>query len=652
MSQLLGPSKFRCDESLAKLDLNSIKPFPSIVNDAASTRSSSRNRSYRRYGGVYGAPSRMGYTENGSATFLSTGNPCLDFFFHILPDTPQESLIQRLELAWKHNPLTTLKLICHLRDVRGTGKSDKNGFYVAALWLHEHHPKTLALNAKWFAEFGYLKDLLEILFRVVGGLDAREKSKKERKHGVLSWKRGKRIEKKETVYRKRGGQMVAMQRSMFKTQNLNIPSGDKEKCSPKDLKKKRFAIMASKALQMYNSDEKYRVLHEQISDLFAELLSSDLENLKNKKYKRISLASKWCPSLDSSYDRYTLICESIAKKVFPRDSDPAYAEIEEAHYAYRVRDRLRKEVLVPLHQSLGLPEIFMSAQQWNTLPYERVASVAMKIYKELFVEHDLERFQTHLENVKSGKAKIAAGALFPHEILNSLDQAYGQQELIDVAELQWKRMVEDLSMKGTLSNCLAICDVSGSMSGLPMEVCVALGMLISELSEDPWKGKLITFSKNPTLQLIRGYTLMEKKSFVRRMQWGMNTDFQKVFDLILQVAVNGKLKESDMIKRVFVFSDMEFDQASARPWETDYMAIQRKFTERGYGSCVPEIVFWNLRDSGATPVSATQNGVALVSGYSKNLVKLFLEGEGGLNPEVIMEAAIAGKEYEQLNVYD
>ncbi|KAG5520551.1 hypothetical protein RHGRI_033209 [Rhododendron griersonianum] len=50
-------------------------------------------------------------------------------------------------------------------------------------------------------------------------------------------------------------------------------------------------------------------------------------------------------------------------------------------------------------------------------------------------------------------------------------------------------------------------------------------------------------------------------------------------------------------KRVFVFSDMEFDQASARPWETDYQVIVRKFGEKGYGSCVPEIVFWNLRDS-------------------------------------------------------
>lgn len=63
-------------------------------------------------------------------------------------------------------------------------------------------------------------------------------------------------------------------------------------------------------------------------------------------------------------------------------------------------------------------------------------------------------------------------------------------------------MVDDLSQKGKLKNCLAICDVSGSMSGTPMEVSVALGVVVSELSVEPWKGKLITFSKNPKLQLV------------------------------------------------------------------------------------------------------------------------------------------------------
>jgi hypothetical protein len=49
-------------------------------------------------------------------------------------------------------------------------------------------------------------------------------------------------------------------------------------------------------------------------------------------------------------------------------------------------------------------------------------------------------------------------------------------------ELQWIRMVEDLHKKGSLRNCIAVCDVSGSLHGTPMEVCCTLGLLISELS--------------------------------------------------------------------------------------------------------------------------------------------------------------------------
>ncbi|KAF6137979.1 hypothetical protein GIB67_041852 [Kingdonia uniflora] len=176
-----------------------------------------------------------------------------------------------------------------------------------------------------------------------------------------------------------------------------------------------------------------------------------------------------------------------------------------------------------------------------------------------------DRFLEYLGKVKSGKEKIASGALLPHEIIESLKHSDGGE----VAELQW-----------------------------------------------------------------------EKK------------DFQKVFDLILQVAVKGKLREEDMIKRVFVFSDMEFDKVSANNWETDYKRIQRKFKASGYESVVPEIVFWNLRDSKATPVPSKEKGVALVSGFSKNLLKMFLNEDGIINPEAVMEKAISGDEYQKLQVHD
>ncbi|KAK9006282.1 hypothetical protein V6N11_035326 [Hibiscus sabdariffa] len=554
----------------------------------------------------------MGFTENSSPTYLSSGNPCLDFFFHVVPDSPPDSIKEMLGLAWPQDPLTTLKLVCNLRGIRGTGKSDREGFYTSALWLHDHHPKTLACNLDSFVKFGYLKDLLEILYRMLEGPTIRQIQKREH----FRWK----------FHKGRGRGSVTASTSS---------------------EEKRLA-MAKKVLERYSGDPDFRFLHERVSDLFAGCLKADLEFMKSNQTRKIGLAAKWCPSLYSSFDNSTLLCETIAKKLFPREDYPEYQGIEEAHYAYRVRDRLRKQVLVPLRKILELPEVYIGANRWDSIPYKRVASVAMKLYKDLFLKHDNERFSKYLKDVKSGKSTIAAGALLPHEIIASLEDEGGEE----VAELQWKRMVSDLLHMGKLRNCMAICDVSGSMDGTPMEVSVALGVLVSDLSEEPWKGKLITFSEKPELQSVEGETLKEKTEFVREMNWDMNTDFQKVFDLILKVAEEGKLKPEQMIKRLFVFSDMEFDRASKSPWETDYQVIVRKFTEKGYGEAIPQIVFWNLRHSRATPVPATEKGVALVSGFSKNLLKLFLNHDGEIDPEAFMEAAISGKQYQNLVVLD
>ncbi|KAK9665756.1 hypothetical protein RND81_14G133800 [Saponaria officinalis] len=611
---LLGPpqidvTSFPISDDDKENDQNTLQTKPT------SSPISSPYSSYSPY-----SPMR-GFTENHSNTFLNSGNPCLDFFFHVVPDTPASEVVRLLELSWKKDALITLKLVCNLRGVRGTGKSDKQGFYTAALWLHQHHPKTLALNIKSVSGFGYFKDMPEILFRVLEGPDVRKVSKQRRDESLLArglFRGGRsRFLGLSAAYRRNFGGSSSDDGDDSDEENEGkVKEVDDEKAKKKEksaeeiekdrirkekariLRLKRKNERTNRVLDKYNNDLNFRVLHDSISDVFGELLRNDIELLKKGDVYKIGFGAKWCPTIDSTYDEVTLLCESIARRVFPKDKFEEYKDMEEAHFAYKIRDRLRKEVLVPLRRALELPEVYMCAKMWDTLPYNRVPSVAMKGYKTLFYRHDKERFEGYLEKVKAGKATIAAGALLPHEIIGQLNDGEGGQ----VAELQWARMVDDLSKKGKLNNCMAVCDVSGSMYGDPMEVSVSLGLLISELSESPWKGKLITFHENPKFHTIKGETLLEKTNFIRRMDWGGSTNFQGVFDRILEVAVAGKVPEEQMIKRLFVFSDMEFNQAStSRNWETDYMVIQRKFKAAGYQN-VPEIVFWNLRHSRSTPV--------------------------------------------------
>ncbi|KAI3901060.1 hypothetical protein MKW92_028944 [Papaver armeniacum] len=184
------------------------------------------------------------------------------------------------------------------------------------------------------------------------------------------------------------------------------------------------------------------------------------------------------------------------------------------------------------------------------------------------------------------KYKIAAGALSPHQIIQSLRSE--EENDCSLAELQWKRMVEDLSRIGKLKDGLAIADVSGVWTGTPMD-----------MSHEPRKGKLITFTQKPELKKIEGETLRSKTEFIRRIECGFPPGFKKVFDQILHVAVEGNLKEDQMIKRLFVFSDMEFHEANS-----DIVLI-------------PTVILY--LNSGFE----SMKGVKMVHGFSNNMVKVF-----------------------------
>ncbi|KAI8003767.1 Uncharacterized protein L728 [Camellia lanceoleosa] len=143
-------------------------------------------------------------------------------------------------------------------------------------------------------------------------------------------------------------------------------------------------------------------------------------------------------------------------------------------------------------------------------------------------------------------------------------------------------MVEDLSKKEGFKKGIAVCDVSGSMEGQLMNVCVALGVLVSELSEYPWKGKIITFNKKPQLHKIQGSDLSSRVKFLRRMESGKNTNFQKVFKRVLEAGYCGNISDDEMIERVFVFTDMGFDEASGYDLKTEYRAIKSEFRKYGF----------------------------------------------------------------------
>ncbi|PQQ21749.1 uncharacterized protein Pyn_38148 [Prunus yedoensis var. nudiflora] len=149
----------------------------------------------------------------------------------------------------------------------------------------------------------------------------------------------------------------------------------------------------------------------------------------------------------------------------------------------------------------------------------------------------------------------------------------------EVAELQWKAMVEGIKKQGKLNgkkilnNCLAICNLQSMFKpGMrSMDSSVGLTLLMSELNEEPWKGKV--------------------RLLTRRVpyNWCWKVDFEKVLDLILEEAVNGNLKPEQMIKK----------------------------------SCLSDPRWWVK--------SSEQPGVKMPEGTADNLLKLVLDNGGEIS---------------------
>jgi hypothetical protein len=544
-----------------------------------------------------------------------------------------------LELSWHHCPQTTLRLICALRRSGHYGKQTREHFCRAALWLHRYHSKTLAYNVKAFAEFGCLKDLLEILYRIVNGPKVRYNQIMERKRGRR--RRQQRMVVKTTKSRRKQHNVLmekrlkskVMQKRRRKLQKRRMEERMSYKVMLKrkvmHLRNRKRVMMARKAIERYNYDSKYRFLHDQISSLFAELLKADLEYLISGQITKISLASKWCPSLDSSYDRSTLICESVARRLFQYDSCPEYRGVDESHYVYRVRDRLRKEYLVPLRRALELPEIYMCANKWDKLQYDQITPTAMETYKRLFYKHDRERFLQYLQKVECRKmSKTITKELFPYEILN----LFGYVS-VDEVELQWKKMINAYSEKGKFLNCISVVNVNlfRSTYDCRARFSLAFALMTSELCASPWKGKVLTYSINPEFVNIEGDDLGSKINFLRSLPMCKCPKSVQLFDKILETAKDLKLSKENMFERVFVY-DFWGDCNRYFGWKKEHDAMREKYEMNGY--VMPDIVCWSISDE------------------SEASFKIFLEGDGALNVMAVLESKICSEDCLKLVVHD
>lgn len=296
--------------------------------------------------------------------------------------------------------------------------------------------------------------------------------------------------------------------------------------------------------------------------------------------------------------------------------------------AFGISPKAYRRGLSVLRARINVLERTISTNSWDKVVYERVPSQANLKYRKAFGRHDLERYTKYLQDVASGETKINASTQFPYEIIRNCNFfGYGlnltetERKTLDV---MWNNQPDYI---GKSENSICVCDVSGSMNGLPIQVSISLGIYTAERNTGPFKDKFMTFSERPQLQSVVGHDIVSKVENLSRAAWDMNTNVKAVFDTLLHVGQTNKLTNDQMVKKIFIISDMEFDGCTmGRADETLFQTIAREWKEAGYD--LPLLVFWNVASRNSQfPMSLDDRGFVNVSGCSPSIFKNLMKGE-------------------------
>lgn len=363
-------------------------------------------------------------------------------------------------------------------------------------------------------------------------------------------------------------------------------------------------------------------------------LEKDLIDLKDGN--NISLLGKWLPSENTSSKKTVELARFIRHK-------------------WSLSSKQYRVMLSSLRKKIKVVERLMCSNKWKEIDYEHVPSRASMIYRNAFKRHDEEGYEEFLNAVEKGEKEIKASTLYPYDIVREIATKRIYDKTLD---LQWKNQTDWL--EGRTENSIVVCDTSGSMGFFgdtgfnPIYVSVSLALYFAERNKGEFYNNFITFSAQPHLQKIIGENIYEKLLNLSQAHWNMNTNIQAVFDLILDVAQRNNIPKEEMIKKIYIISDMEFDEAQGGHWgctrnkPTNFEEIKRKYNNWGYD--MPLLVFWNVDSrQDNVPVSANEQNVLLVSGSSPSIFKTLMSNKSYTPFDVMLET-LNSERYSRISI--
>ena len=426
----------------------------------------------------------------------------------------------------------------------------------------------------------------------------------------------------------------------------------------------------------YNkTGEIYINLQNKIINTLSDQMVTDIQkyiecNVSGDKCE-LSLCTKWLPKEGRSIDKKTKIYGKICEKIFESLEPKKPASIHQ-------KKKFVRQNMAPIQDAINTTEKLECSNRFDEIQFKFVPGRTMFKKKLAYLYTDKrgnergdneKRIQCRqnlldfIELAKQGKVEIKGKTMFIHELCQHvMSNPYLSESEKDIINEQYKSHLEHfrqimIEKDVKLNKGVVLADFSGSMAGDPMNAAMAIAILISDLSSSPWNDRFISFETDPqwiklsypeseseylknfrtpydSSKIGQSLTFCEKVQICKNSPWGGSTNFMKAHDLILNIATHHKLSKEDIPEWFICASDMQFDASqtnigyhnkskTSSDWDDNHTLLTQKYQDAGY--TLPQMIYWNLRDTGKMVTQSNRKGVQMLSGFSTMQLTNFLE---------------------------
>ncbi len=597
-------------------------------------------------------------TTNGAVAYSSSGDKCLDLFF--IAGAMRYHDMNRINMkfveAYRENPELAMKLLFYIRDIRG-GIGERDIFRNLIRTVAKKWPESAVKNVCWIVEYGRWDDLICLLgtkaekeaVRIIQEqLKADQEALERRNHGDLTahislcakWMPSSNTSSART----RGNAKVLMKllklnekqyRSILTPLRAAI-SLTEHYVTRRQFDRINYDHVPSQALLRYDilfslfDSDRYEAFMRGIRGGYRQMNAATLT--PDQIVRRTA-----CFDFErGDYDCWQGRRGKAPGYRWGADSDQGYLYLD-----YRLpRKRYQWGKFIPL-KVVRWPNC---GKYCRICFWEGNAAQRSRKWKAYFYNLRREAELTPMRRIEyvgfydprhPKKWKYPLSPYDPRCVITYNYMVYRicgrfagskhefrQKQLPESYRLYhteefWKSLPGFVGME----NAISIIDTSASMMAYGAHTLAdALGLFYAEHAKGAFHNKFITFSEKPKMMKIRGDRLSEKLCNIHNASWGGTTNLEKVYNMLLRMAVRAGAGQDEMPSAVVIYSDMEFNRSVTNPDGNLYEDCREAFEKAGYE--MPAVVFHNVNSlQMQAPVLSDTMGTVLSSGRTTHHMK-------------------------------